>query len=65
MRLLAWLAVVVPSLAVGFVSLSAASSMGLVEPVPLIVAEAAALGAFAVLNRLVSARLASRVQNDS
>jgi hypothetical protein len=56
--------VVVPSLVVGFVGLYAAASMGLVEPVPLIVAEAAALGAFAVLNRLVDNLPASRIESD-
>ncbi|WP_210637199.1 hypothetical protein [Streptomyces sp. GESEQ-13] len=65
MRFLAWLAVIVPSLVVGFVGLYAASSMDLVEPVPLIIAEAAALGAFAVLNLLVDNLPASRIQNDS
>jgi hypothetical protein len=65
MRVLAWLAVVVPSLVVGFVSLYAADSMGLVEPVSLIVAETAALGAFAVLNRLVDNLPAFRTESDS
>jgi hypothetical protein len=65
MRFLAWLAVVVPSLVVGLTSLHVTESTDLVQPMPLLVAEVAALSAFTGLNRLVSNLLASRIQNDN
>lgn len=62
MRRLAWLAAVVPALVVGLTVLHVAESLDLMQPLPLVVAEAAALGAFAGLDRLVSAQLAARTR---
>jgi hypothetical protein len=64
MRRLAWLAVVAPALVVGLTVLYVAESLDLMQPLPLIVAEAAALGAFAGLNCLVSTQLAARTRTD-
>jgi hypothetical protein len=61
MRTLAWLAMVVPALAVGLTGLHVAESADLVQPLPLVVAEVAALSAFAGLNRLVSNLLAFHI----
>lgn len=63
MRIIAFLAVFVPSIAVGITTLEVAKSLGWPKPWPLVAGEAIAIAAYIGLTYLTSTLLAHRAAN--